>query len=129
MEIAEARQAVKLREWAEMVQARWMSGQTVKTWCEENNVAQKTYYYRLKRIRLEALKSTGPNIQILPLHEKSSPAFAELSLSDNYPLEGNEKDTGTPAVTINVGNMAIKIHNEAGAEIIENVIRAVSEVY
>ena len=129
MEISEARQAVKLRQWAEMVQARWMSGQTVRAWCEENNVALKTYYYRLKRVRLEALKSTGSNIQILPLHEKSSPAFAELSLSENDPLEGNEKDTGAPAVTINVGNMAIKIHNEAGAEIIENVIRAVSEVY
>ena len=34
----------KLSEWAERVTACRSSGQSVKTWCQENGVSEQTYY-------------------------------------------------------------------------------------
>ena len=32
------------------------SGQTVQQWCADNNITPKTYYYRLRKLREDALK-------------------------------------------------------------------------
>ena len=49
--IAEVKKEVQLREWAEMVRVCRSSGLSVRRWCMENGVNQKTYYYRLRRVR------------------------------------------------------------------------------
>ena len=49
--IAEVKKQVQLREWAEMVRACRSSGMSVRRWCMENGVNQKTYYYRLRKVR------------------------------------------------------------------------------
>lgn len=50
-EVVRIKKEIKLAEWTEMVKRRKESGLTVREWCKENEVNQKTYYYRLKRIR------------------------------------------------------------------------------
>ena len=128
MEIEEAKRAVQLRQWAEMIQECRNSGQTVRVWCEANSINIKTYYYRLKRVRLAALKSTASDIQALPSKAKPYPAFAELTLTDSNMAEPYVKDACTSAVTIHAGQMTICIHNEAGPDIISNVIKAVKGI-
>ena len=41
--------AVRLRQWSGIIAQRRESGQTVRTWCRENGVAEKTcfYYYNI----------------------------------------------------------------------------------
>lgn len=50
-------QSVKMSGWTEMVRLQKESGLSVKNWCLENNIPENTYYYRLKRLREEALKT------------------------------------------------------------------------
>ena len=50
-EITRIKKEIKLAEWSEMVRRKNESGLTVSEWCRQNGVNQKTYYYRLKRIR------------------------------------------------------------------------------
>ena len=75
-EIAQAKAQVRLQNWQMMYSEYANSGMTVKEWCENNNLSVKTFYYRLKRIRMEtlnrehhdivALGNTGDNIVSTP---------------------------------------------------------------
>ena len=42
---------VKWEEWKEQVYSQIASGLTVKEWCSQNNVNEKTYYYHLRRVK------------------------------------------------------------------------------
>ncbi|MBR0483891.1 MAG: hypothetical protein IJJ69_03825 [Oscillospiraceae bacterium] len=43
--VTTVKQQMKLREWAEQIEARHASGMTVQSWCAENGMNVKTYYY------------------------------------------------------------------------------------
>ena len=47
--LAAVKQDVRLREWAEQLEAQQASGLTVQQWCAENGIKPKTYYYHLKK--------------------------------------------------------------------------------
>lgn len=68
--IEAVKQEVQLQEWAAQIQARQESGMTVKQWCAENGINDKTYYYRLRRVREQCVDSVS-SIVSLPLPEQS----------------------------------------------------------
>lgn len=93
-EIAKIKNDVKLKHWAEMVRQRSESGLSVSRWCLENGVNQKTYYYRLNRVR-KALCSEAEKHEIVPIapepdiaasHEQISLSVGNVvvSLPDNF---------------------------------------------
>ena len=63
-EIAKVKREVQLKQWAEIVQRRSESGLPVTQWCAENNITQKIYYYRLKKVR-EAMCKLIPESLLL----------------------------------------------------------------
>ena len=128
MEIKDAKRLVTLRQWSAMITECRSSGQTVSAWCEENGISIKTYYYRLKRVRIAALSTQDTEIQTLRSSGNAFPAFAALTLTDNRLTDPHTGDAVAPAVTIKAGSMTISIHNEAGAAVITSVIRAANEI-
>ena len=54
--IRQAKRAVSLNNWQRMYEEYLASGQTVQQWCADNNITPQTYYYRLRKLREEALK-------------------------------------------------------------------------
>ena len=58
------KQQMKLREWAEQIEARRASGMTVQSWCAENGMNVKTYYYHLRKVREQCVESVP---EIVPL--------------------------------------------------------------
>jgi len=128
MEIENVRRSSQFGRWAEMVQACRNSGQTVRTWCEDNGVNIKTYYYRLRKLRLIALGSKEKSMEAMPVKTETYSAFAELTLCESHLPEADSEVAYTLAVTIKAGSMTINIHNGAGAAVITNVIRAVHEI-
>ena len=128
MEIEGAKRLVRIKQWAEMIQTCCNSGQTVQSWCAANNITTKTYYYRLKQVRLEALKSTAPDLPMLPSQAKGYPVFAELTLAENDVAGQQAKGANVAAATITIGKMTIIIHNGAKPDVIAGVIRMASEI-
>ena len=51
------KQEVRLQEWSAQIEAQQTSGLTVQQWCAQNGVNPKTYYYHLKKVRAQYLKS------------------------------------------------------------------------
>jgi hypothetical protein len=57
MAIAEIKQKVRLTEWAEQIQSQMQSGLSVRSWCAQNGINPKTYYYRLRRVCEECVEA------------------------------------------------------------------------
>ena len=49
--ISEIKEDVKWQKWKEQISAQVSSGLTVREWCRQNNVNEKSYYYHLRRVR------------------------------------------------------------------------------
>ena len=62
--VTTVKQQMKLREWAEQIEARRASGMTVQNWCAENGMNVKTYYYHLRKVREQCVESVP---EIVPL--------------------------------------------------------------
>jgi len=115
MSVQSAKKAYQLTEWANQIQARLESGQTVKEWCNEQFVSPKTYYYRLKRVREELLETAGAKTMFsMP----GKPEFAPLSLPR----------TINSAVTVQIGGLRADIHNDANFSTVEFVLRVLSQL-
>ena len=56
MAIAAIGQEVRLHEWAAQIQSQQQSGLNVRSWCAQNGINPKTYYYRLRRVREECVE-------------------------------------------------------------------------
>ena len=74
-EIAQAKTQIRLRNWQVMYQSYVESGQTVSRWCAENSVKPKTFYYRLKRLREEALRQEQHDIVAVNTSENTVSAI------------------------------------------------------
>ena len=57
--ITAVKQDVRLREWAEQLEAQQASGLTVPQWCAENGIKTKSFYCRLRRVRVCMAEKTG----------------------------------------------------------------------
>jgi transposase-like protein len=64
--IATTKRAVQHKAWAEMYATYQESGKTVREWCSEQGIVTKTFYYRLRRLREEALEQAESH-QIVPI--------------------------------------------------------------
>ena len=85
--------------WRQRVTSCRSSGKTVRVWCQEQQLSQKTYYYWQRRI-------------FKTLTEQ--PVFAEITPAPKTVV----------AATLHMGEAALDIYSGADAATIETVLRA-----
>ena len=90
----------RVARWAEMIARCRSSGMTVKSWCEQEGVSAKTYYYWQRRIYRAACQQTE---------------FVEMPVLNESPAI---------AVEISVNGMVAAVHAGADADTIRNVLTA-----
>ncbi|MBR0485028.1 MAG: IS66 family insertion sequence element accessory protein TnpB [Oscillospiraceae bacterium] len=74
--VTTVKQQMKLREWAEQIEARRASGMTVQSWCAENGMNVKTYYYHLRKVREQCVESV-PEIVSLTMPQQTGDIHIE----------------------------------------------------
>lgn len=107
---------VNLQKWSQIVQECRSSGQTASKWCFENNINIKTYYYWQKKVCnavCNELAITNNNIE-------KSPAFAEVILPG--------KRSSEVAITINLNNISLQIHNGSDESVIAQTLRILKSI-
>lgn len=72
----------RLQQWADIIKNCQSSSQTVVSWCKENGINIKTYYYWLRKLRLHmmderSLSAVG--------QEESPPCFKKLDVQAPVP--------------------------------------------
>ena len=146
MRLQATKQMLRLQEWSEQIKARNASGLSVKQWCKENGINEKTYYMRQKRVQEELLEKltqqpelmqTGQQKQIIPQEGRPCPeivAIPAMQLISESRRETNSQPYITnlyheqAAITIYIGSHVIEIKNNADEKIVEQVLKAVSRI-
>ena len=59
MTVREAKAAVHVQEWSQMVRQCQESGLTVKAWCDQNDIRPSCYYKRLAQVRKAVLAQSS----------------------------------------------------------------------
>ena len=79
-EIATIRQALRLQEWSQLIEAQQASGLTIKQWCEENGIKPNTFYCRLKKIREQFIDA--PTIVSLNIPQQQCQSKIHIGKND-----------------------------------------------
>ena len=56
-EIVKVKKKVRRQEWEQQIEEQKTSGLSVQEWCRQNGIAAKTFYYHLRKVREDFLKS------------------------------------------------------------------------
>ena len=80
MSTREMARQVRLTHWAQIMHERKESGRSIRVWCRENNIKEKTFYYWQRRLR-EAACEGFTEAQFLSGQSLTAPRFAEVQLT------------------------------------------------
>ena len=103
------------RSWMEDYARQQDSGLTVKAWCQENGITQKTFYYRLKVLREEACSLM--NLESNKSSVKPEPEFVRVGFSNSVNASG---------IRIKLDSAEISISPDASNEHVRMVLEAIA---
>ncbi len=112
VEFQQIKRSSHLAEWSEMVRKCKSSGMTVRAWCREHGLNEKTYYHRQKQV----CNAIPANCAAVPVQ------FAEVGQPETAPQKSGA------AIQIHIGNAKIDVSSGADLFLLRDVIRIVSGI-
>ena len=113
-----AKNQIRADRWRMLIQTCQQSGQTVISWCEENNVNIKSYYYWLRKLRKQEL---GAKELPIPIPEEKPIVFKQLEVKT--PVTGTQA-----AVIIRLPNATLEISEGTSQQTIQAVLLALQSL-
>ena len=110
----------RINEWTARIRECSTSGLSVKRWCEDNGVAEGSYYYWLKRVRVaacEALPVIQKPVKIVPINLSSETIKSRTVDQDN-----------NSSLVMRIGSVTMELNNSTSSLLIENVLRALQNI-
>ena len=109
--------AAKLQEWSERIMMCRSSGKSVRAWCEERGICQKTYYRWEKRVIQEAVQQ--------PTLPTSTQPGLLMQINPNS-LPDGKSDPETPEIIVRHGESTICFPNGSSIETIADFVKALN---
>ena len=107
-------QEVRLTEWCHRQRARRESGLTVRAWCCENGINEKTYYYWQKKLRQAACEQISEREAcksgLLPAPTGWAQVITEPAAKDSLVIE--------------IGNAHIQVTKSTDVDLLTTACRA-----
>ena len=112
MDTRQVAHEVRRQQWALVMKERRESGLTIREYCRDHGIKEKTFYYWQRRLREAVCEN-------LALREEtaiaSAPSFAELRM----PMENPCKDV----IRVRLGDVEVEIGGDVTPAAIEAVLR------
>lgn len=110
---------MRLMQWTPIIRECRGSGMPVKSWCLENNVNEKQFYYWQRRVREEIYNTLGKT------ESQIQPSFVQLPVPTD-----NSRNTSsfTADMIIHIGNNVLEISNTVSEELLSKVLKVMSDV-
>jgi len=90
-EIVTVKKKIRLQKWKQQIEEQKSSGLSVQEWCIQNGINLKTYYYHLRKVREEFLRSgKAENAQEKKETERAVVPILTASSGGNITIEKNE---------------------------------------
>ena len=123
---------VRLANWKAVVekcQSR-PKGQAIASWCEENGISTKQYYYWQRRVRKKAVEEASAALLPSAACEKPKVSFAEISFSSQMqaPSSGISDPVPDfrPEAVIRKGYLVIGLKNSISDRLLDRILKGVS---
>lgn len=122
----EIAKGIRLAGWADVMRARKQSGLSIRGWCRENGVKEKTYYYWQRKLREEAWEGIAAEeqggIQVSPSR------FTQIKMREpeSQPSMGTALAVPEMGLAEVEGAATAPVTRDAAAE--ANVMRPASEL-
>ncbi len=114
MDTREVAAEYRLAQWAQTIQARVQSGQSIKEFCASSGISRNAYFYWQRKLREGACAElTGKGVE-----SKNS-----LVPGGWARLESVEPDQDEAAVTIDIGSCRVSVTAETDPELLAMVCR------
>lgn len=130
--------SIREQGWLQTIRAAAGSGQSTKEWCEQNGIAQSTFYRWKQRLRKQALAQLWPEAtEITQVEEQATarvPVFAQLSCRDCSEIERTAaiqthiSHRATP-LCIRSDALTLELGPELSEEELSKVMRAVRNAW
>lgn len=115
---------VKVDLWMSRIMACRESGLSDSTWCRENDIVPSTFYYWIKKLRMEACTIPAPNHDVaIPFKQDVVP----LRLAMDVQIPDTNKVAAT-AIIIKLEGLSLEIQNGANEQTISNTINALRQL-
>jgi hypothetical protein len=111
-QVTRAKTQFRLGQWKKLILDCQASGTSVCSWCKLNNISVASYYYYLKRIRLQAIENLP-----VPVSKEKRVAFKKLE------VQTPATDTQS-AIIIRLPSATIEVRNGTSQQTIEAVLFA-----
>lgn len=110
---------MRLIQWTPIIRECRSSSMTVKSWCIENNVDEKQFYYWQRRVREEVFDSLNKT------EFQSRPNFVQLPV----PADSSRNTSFFKAdMIMHIGNSVLELSNTVSEELLSNVLKVISHV-
>ena len=96
---------------------------TAKQWLADNGISDKSYYYWLRKIRLEAYEQL--NVPVVTQSTEGSFAEIPLPANENHSSDWNEAVSNQVAV-IKCGNLSIGLSNDISEALLHRLFKETS---
>ena len=122
---------VRLSNWKaviEQCQSR-PKGQTIASWCEENGISVKQYYYWQRRVRRKAVQEASTALLQSSPREEVPVSFAEIS----FPPKTQASSCAAPDpipdfhpdAIIRKGDLVIGLQNNISDRLLDRILKGV----
>ena len=105
----------RLGHWSGIMRDRKESGMSIRRWCRENGVSEKTYYYWQRKLRENVCEKLEQETRTSASLVPAAPTFAQVQLAEATPLAGQ--------IRIRLGETEVEIEGNASPEVVERVLR------
>lgn len=110
----------KLSQWVPIIKECRASGMSIRSWCEQNDLSEKQFYYWQRKIKVI---SGEP----LPVRTQNS-KFIQVPVSTTASVQGQSSSTFIPSMVIHVGKIVVELTDYTAPELLASVLKVLSDV-
>lgn len=122
--LRKATSEIRKNTWYEAIIARNASGLTIRDWCRENGVNETSYYYWLKKIRIETLEvhdtKKEANLTFVPMLQVAP-------ISETVVQEQGSNQTVEAEMTIASKGITISLGKGTSADFVINILKVLKD--
>lgn len=108
---------IKYDYWKKTIEDCQASGKTVVSYCKENNVNEKTYYYWLRKIREQLCRNTDYPATV----NENNCEFAQIKVPVSY-------HNAVPTIKLHIGKILVEISDGMSQDTISYVLNGIRNI-
>lgn len=121
-----AKKLISDEEWMNIIHTCRKSGLSDHRWCQENGVAQSTFYKYAKKFRTLGDQQITPIVPAPDCHEVVQVSLHEDALPC---VEHNDlHTTDRPAIRLHINGVQMEIHNHADSQLLTHTLLALQNI-